>query len=1201
MSVDEVFGSGDPRKRVQGFWQAVSRGDDVVGHKARRALGLPVDERAGEYFEVFFPDQIRRGPRTSSRAPIVTDAQMSGRINPEDIPYVRRKSLSKAARKRLARERMASRQDPSLAQRARGGGEWVDETPIASPSPFQTEGNLDEPYRTGRNAWGKKVSPSQNAAKEAEQAAKQTSGARRVTRAAEAAEESRPITNRGTGRNIIREMTRRTRRAVDDIARFEVSDVKNLLRSTLRGVRRGKAYVDSHSFAEMLSDVESLINSSGVVDPKKALKSDVKVFRSIMSGLESGVNTPDRRFAYSMLDMIDDHDLLADIAAKIDPLGFQGVRKGGVVGKSAVKEFLRIKIDGAKKTDVVDEAIDQYTRNVTSVRVNKEGRESFARWVDQVMNGDEAWHNKGIERARRGEFHFNVGGISQTTHIGKDVTRRFDLSLPHEYRQVFNGMEVIGADGKVQSGVINGLGFTRESLRELEKASQAQASDVVGFNMHLMQQNKLEFMELARGRDALGRLKMGHVGNFVFQASAQQKQHFEHVSRHAFARQFQLDIETSYGRRRWANEVTKLRGLDTAAADESFDGIVNLTERTLHRNLALAVREGNVDSILEASKALRDSPDVNWITQIAMEEKGRVKGSSLGDFKSIERTKLRGFYRGEQNVGVFAGRHMEQADFDDAIRELVGERIRQARTGGVISGLNVEKFDMRIIREQAWRTGEEALAQSQKMRSALPAGEAASAELIALERRASLMLAYSGRWTGSSWIAHPDENTKRMVNVLNRRLGKVAFSYNAPIADTLQVSDITSNLVRPLAALAVERKAEDRVAIATGHIMEHFLGEKESGYLTVGGKKVKSLSLQVWGDRNQAVAERIESMFDTLDDSQLKQLIENTKKSNRSLDTGVSDFLQGLHSSRKAGDATPVAQKMMGEFSDDQMHGVMDALKTQWGKEGVAEAIEGVKGAPASQESLMYSVKDVWNKMKGGFLDTDGELFLSKAAHQARRDLRMIDVAEELSFAAFRNTGKFIGATMAKPTKAIIDFASSVSVSLPFVGVRGTGEELLGKVGALLPKLNGEEVLQGEFAQYAAGQIAATREKARGMIGRGEKYLSTAMESQARQIKSIIGGEVELAKIQKGLRFGYAGLAVAGIAAGAFVAGTIHKRAHQDDESWKYGEFEDPKARKLLKQRMAEVGAGQMVTEMSKRKNYSYNMSPNKHDHLFRG
>jgi hypothetical protein len=1118
----------------------------------------------------------------------------------------------KLQRKKMIVEEQKRRQflkDVEKAREAAGSGKvnnvWTPDDRTPRPSPWIAEDYIDDPHRTGGTRFsGRKTTPQQNAARSHVETRKQTSSAgSRVRESIDDAPDSVPTGSRHTGRNLINELTRATRRGIDDIASFELSDVKNLLKSTLRGVKGGKAYIKSRSFSEMLADAESFLMSSDMIDPRKALKSDTRTFNTIMYTVNSGITAPDRKFAYNMLDIIDDHDMLTKLAREIDPAGFRNVRITGHAGKEAVKSFLRGKLDGAKRLDTVSDEVDEFVGNLSNVRLNKKGRDTLIGMVDRIMNGDESWHDKGIERARRGEFHGNVAGISQTAKVGRvkgvDVVRRFDISAPYEYRQVFNGMEVIGADGKVQSGVINGLGFTKDALRELEASARDQASDVVGFEMHMMQQNELKFMQVARGRDAMGNLRMGSVGNLIFQASAQQRQKFERTSRHAFTRQFQLDIETSYGRRHWENEVIKLGGLDTGSADEAFSGIIGLREKGLHREFASIVRDGNVNAIIEHAERMRQDDDINHITQVAMIEKDRVKGSMLGDYGAIKETG-RSFSRGERNTGIFAARALSDDDFDDVIRTLTQERVRQARTGGAITGLNVDKFDMRVIREQAWRTGEEYLARAQQARSQLAVGQTDTAEIKALQARADRMLGYSGRYTGSSWVAHETDGIKRMTSVLNKRIGRTVFSSSVPIADTLQVSDITSNLVRPLASLAVKNNATERATIAAPRIKEHFFGTGESGWIDMGDTRIKSQNLQAWGSRDQAVSRRMTSVLRNVDETELREAIRSAKNRNAGLDEGLTTLFEEMHTAGRSGDMKTV-RKMMRQFDVDGTQDMLDALMDDWGKKKVADITERVAGAPASQESLMYSVDEVWNKMTSGFRDTDGQVFLSKTAHNARRDLRMIDIAEELAFSTFRNAGKFVGETIAKPTQQLIDYVQGIGrVSLPFVGYRGS-DVLVGKVNALLPKLNGEGVLEGEFAEYMSKQIAALKDKARGTIGVEEKFLSRAMASQARQIKSIVGGSVEMARIQKGLKIGYGVVGLAGIAAGAIAAGTVHHRTHQDDESWRYAPTEDPKVRKLNQQRMSEAGIGRLTTEMSTRKNYSYNMRPDKHKHLFRG
>jgi hypothetical protein len=210
------------------------------------------------------------------------------------------------------------------------------------------------------------------------------------------------------------------------------------------------------------------------------------------------------------------------------------------------------------------------------------------------------------------------------------------------------------------------------------------------------------------------------------------------------------------------------------------------------------------------------------------------------------------------------------------------------------------------------------------------------------------------------------------------------------------------------------------------------------------------------------------------------------------------------------------------------------------------------------------------------------------------------------AFATVKELGRVAGYSIRNIPDEFARFVNAVGgVDIPTAGYMGPMNEFGTRAvsfAADLIKIPGlGEVLSGAEHQSLYPRSPAVMNAFSSVLDYAGPKMKSASAKAATELSEALGKAVTESDVLKASRRLTGVAALVAIGAGALIAGTKYKEGKRYDDIWRYGDTENERQVETRQNIQRDITLGQMVPEMSSRRNYSFNMRNDKHDHLFRG
>lgn len=998
---------------------------------------------------------------------------------------------------------------------------------------------------------------------------------------------------------------------------------KELLRGTLRPLRTAYREVRTKGPLGLLNAAETTFRKAGQTSDSVGA-ADFQWIRSLVNNRDGlSISVSDTRLLRAVLGRMNNISQLEKVAEGVDP----GKTSAALEAGSDAEKIRRLKaIISDKISRIPNETLHEaYSAGGAASTVKNISRQKkihvdpLRRELSRMLNEQLNLKNPNLRRdevrmsrMRRGIFHAQVGGLAQVRDIGaKSAGRRvFSLMGGYSLSDVARGLDTV-SDGFVTPGVTNAMGLTEQSFVRMA-SSGAFEDGVFGFNPAKGSLGEFVVKTVSTGIDAAGKTILKDMVHLTFNMDENDAKKLDEMSRSAYRRALSFDIETSYGKRRWERSFAEnMHPMTDLEQEGVLEGVHNLYEtraRALTEEFSDLVDSGDAAAIVAKYNDLVDSEGVDTITQMSFAEfsnRGEL-GSEIGTMRTHRLKTI-----GAKNVGRHAEDVLTSDEFEEGLLYLIKEQKTQSRLRGTLIGLNIDQYDMRVVRLQAWREGQMFLAKQKLIETALTKADDKEAftrllssagidattstheqlRLMAkeFEKRAGIRLAYSGSFNARTqqWAAAEGAAVAKAREMLG-------LSYTSPVSEAIHTGDVTA-LWRQFVTDSrggKEAWANGALERATLHIAGDG-GVSGSGLVRTKNGILKSQSAVTWGVRGQKVQDRMLSVFANVDKNEIERIY-------------------GLAKAEKGADLHTLNQIFKG-YSDgiSRLEGV-DEVKVQnelermrriWAESKIADAKRKVIGSIASQESALYTRKDIFDSMLSGKLKMpDGSSFFEASAHVAARDVYMTKYMIDEAFSTAKRLKRYVAGAI----QEVPDEMAAILKKHRWFGASAGFQSEPNTMGARAVSLATDMMfVEGETPTLTQLESLESRSVLKTVISDrvGDAFhnrIDKAAKKAAEELSEALGETIDPEMISKLSKRAIGVGALVAVGAGVIAAGTIHHRNKQYDDIWEYGETEtEPQANiRRTTQRTADMG--RLTTEMSTRRNYSFNMRNDKHDHLFR-
>jgi hypothetical protein len=988
---------------------------------------------------------------------------------------------------------------------------------------------------------------------------------------------------------------------------------------------------------------------------------DLGFLKVILANPQEPIDPVKRKVLFEAIRNMTDNDQVIAVAGKYDPriLEETDAAKQLEVAKSILLGKLQdIPVTGRVK-DTVNEAtlferLNTPTTGSSKKTVTDATRKKVAQWLDELTGSNEymtqAQRNSRIQGRRYG---VGVSGLSQLADVNRKYEGRrvWDPGRAYSIAEIRGGMGLVDGSGYVKPGMLNVYNLSPEDLIRLEE----KGIDSVGMfdlspgrSLHLKRIQRFVEDKMAEGGKR--RSDAGYLFARMTPDEVEAAKNLREMSRETGKIGIFLDIETTFGKTDPRNimELIETEGY-TEFADTVYGkrtlGPMESLRNIYHSDMALALSEGRDKDVLKLYRKLYADDNYDKITQASIHVKKAENGVwKLLKNRSINVGKGNAGFRGSKilsddelvqlvdRLGTEIGRSVERTE----MLPVGGELISNAR----IYGINQKRFDLERLRYAAWESGTAHLAnehlQSQKLSKLKTAydrvlqkldttydlDEKAKLERLSTKyqqqiiRRnamaaksrhaASVLLGYSGdQDPQGSWTTVETTATRRWFR--GKSLDEVADTFHEAL--TLS-TDVQERDFRAFLMVSEQMANEKEIA---KRVTSYYSGNGLRRYISTPSS-FRGLGVEVFGRSSDVFDSRVRKISEFIDPGDIRDHIKVIAKEDK---RGAA--LIDLMSS--SGDKLNETLSGLSASDKKYMNGVLTQVRILWQKAQAEKTIDEIMRGRASATGILFGFGSLWNRfINGEQIDVEsigekGKWIKAEARrqplHTAQVDTALLTISEGLADEVLEKEQlTAVRIIQGLPTEA--DMPELKGLSRFTIQTMGQLKENIWK-GAMHIGISTEpgSILYGaeQISERALERVR--RFSGKSISGAVQEVISSSFGRALNENTAKLAIDVakafpanhwlnDVAKVQ---RFAKGSLGViAGLAVGtaAIVAGTNIVKDQEDNEVWRYSESET-NSRRELRRRMLnnKLTMGNLPLQSSDRRNYSYNMSNDKHNHLF--
>lgn len=828
-------------------------------------------------------------------------------------------------------------------------------------------------------------------------------------------------------------------------------------------------------------------------------------------------------------------------------------------------------------------------------------------------------------RSIRREVRANIGGLDQIIDYkqGAEGRRVFHMLAGYPMHQVVQDATHVNEMGDIEKvGVLNTWGMNTESFAKFEELMGDEWDYTYGFDIERMRRPEL----ITRTTEILrpgGEAKSNHIINLVTTLNNKERRMMDSWSKTAHHRYLSLDIETGFGKARALGSLSEMNdaGLDTSRTFMS--GVLDLMDvetQRLHSDFVNAVAEGDYKSAARLMNELRDEKHgAIWITQASGTEFIERSGRKSAEYSQFSINEEGSFDLGKKNVGRSGGRYLRDTEFEELIDRLTEEAEIQRKTGSTILGIEVDKFDMRVIRSQAWRLGQYYYAKEQIIDDYIQRGSPAKKQELAhifgidltnladeqfnqrlseerstASRLSAKFLGYSGEAVieDGKVVGYIQDATADRLTPINILTHARRFLHDIGLTPDDRVTDEVIERIN----LRIKGELDPDTGKRTGHIVI-------DGGRRYEGKPSSARSQQVmhFGEAGDDIQSRVRTMTKNLSRAELEQL--TTEILDKEFSTERKRARDKIH---KWYETIDIDATLRIEY-DPRVDDMIDEISDLWAEKKVEEAIGTIRSRPFSQESILYTRARVWTQMIGNSVTNAlryaGTPLIEMVEHGSFRDTIVATplLLGEIFSTATQKASRMTMHTIQNPGDELVDAVNATpGMTIPFMGYDEPNNR---GVRGMAYYIGGVAHKTEQLPEEVIANIYRLSERVTDKAASATTFATKISENIAQDVSAEIlrnfGVTIDIESMARGYRRAAGIGAGIALAATALSAGSKYLENRKEDEVWRYGDTESDYD---IEQRTKNYDAtmGKMVLDMWDRRNYSYNMRNDKYDHLFR-